>query len=108
METKKVEIKDFTLHWNGCAWIIRSKIPKMTEFLYLPVTQIVEMIKIENITTKEFDRLVFNWKYIKFNKVVLLAEQYDNGDFVCALMYEPTDYNDSGFEMIQTEVKVLK
>ena len=105
MDTKKVEIKNFTLHWDGCVWIIRSEIPKMAEFLYLPLTQIIEMLKIEGITTEEFDNLVINWKFIKFGKVVLLAEQYDDGDFVCALMYEPTDYNDSGFQMINTEIK---
>jgi hypothetical protein len=106
MDTKKVEIKNFNLLWDGCKWIIHSKTPRMTEYIYLPLAQIIEMLKIENITTEEFDNQVENWEQIKFDKVTLLAEQDKDGEFLYHLMYEPADFEEEGFEMIKTEIKL--
>jgi len=106
MDTKKVEIKNFNLLWDGCKWIIRSKTPQMAEYIYLPLTQIIEMLKIENIATEEFDNQVYNWERIQFDKVSLLAEQDKAGEFVYHLMYEPAVFEEGGFEMIKTEIKL--
>ena len=105
METKKIEIKDFEISWNGLLWTIKCAEPKVSEYIYLPITQIVKMLDIENISTEEFDRHIDNYDTVKFKKVVLLMELEAGGEVYYSKLYEPEDSESYGFEMIETKIK---
>lgn len=105
METNKIEIKDFVITWNGLSWLLYCKEPKVYEYIYLPITQIVKMLDIENISTEEFDRHIDNWDAVKFKKVVLLMEVYADGDVYHSKLYESEDSEVYAIDIIQTEIK---
>ncbi len=104
METKKIEIKDFEISWNDLLWVIKCKEPKVSEYIYLPITQIVKMLDIENISTEEFDRHIDNYDAVKFKKVVLLMEIYADGDVYHSKLYEPEDNECFAYDIIETEI----
>jgi hypothetical protein len=105
MEEINIEIKDFEISWNGLSWIIKCEEPKVIEYIYLPITQIIKMLHIENISTEEFDKCTGDYGAIKFKKVVLLMEFEADGEVCYSKMFEPTDSESYGFEMIETKIK---
>jgi hypothetical protein len=105
METNRIEIRDFGVFWNDFAWQINCKEPKLEEYIYLPITQIIKMLDIENISTVKFDELIYEHQVVKFSEVVLLTEVDSDGNFVYPRLYEPLDCDSYGFEMIEAEIK---
>ena len=101
--SKQLEIKNFTLKHDGGFYLLFSK--EVTEYVYLTISQINEMLHIENMEVTEFDENMREFEPVTFTKVTLIPSQNEAQELDFPIMWEhPRDLVEA-IEMLTVQIK---
>ena len=106
METNQIEIKDFTLYYDGIYRIQVSNKREIKACLTLDV--ILKMIQIEGYSIEDVIAISKDYKPLQFNKVILINKGYeDNNGKISLLTSELAEplYMDYQISLIDFSVK---